>query len=124
MKVFLILGALILTQGVAVYSAVNPSSDPFYAGVPAVRKNGSLDFTRLYHATLYLSRSAKNPNKIVGRISGGKGTVPNASKKKQVYKRANVGSSLFNLEVRFNRSIYTVYQRGAVNLWAIGNPRT
>lgn len=124
MKKFLIFGALIFMQGVTAYSAVNPSSDPFYAGVPAVRKNGSLDFTRLYHATLYLSRSAKDPNKIVGRISGGRGTVPNASKKKQIYRRANVGSSLFNLEVRFNRSVYTVYKRGAVNLWAIGNPRS
>ncbi len=118
-KCYFLVGAPAFSQVVAEYPAVNPWSPPFYTGVPAVRKNGILDFTRLHHATLYLSRSAKNPNKIVGRISGCRGTVPNASKKKQIYKRANVGSSLFDLEVRFNRSIYTVYKRDAVNLWAI-----
>jgi len=118
----LLAASLLLFGGHSVATA-GVSVNPFYIRLPSVLKNGSLDYGRMRHATMYLSQSAKEPGKIIGRASGPAGTVFNDSRMKQTYERANVGSTVFNLEVRFTRSIYTVHMLGAIDFWAIGDPR-
>ncbi len=88
--------------------------------VPSIKANGSLDFSNRYTVSMYFAQSIKHRHLLVGRAHGNRGTVSNASKKKQVYSRPNVGSTIRDVPIWVSQSKYTVYKRGAIDLWVRG----
>lgn len=112
---------LLFTPSVAYARPLNPG--PFSVRAPGVARSGRLNFNRLHAVTLRLSRSSRHPDKIVGRVNEPRGTISNLSRRRQVYRKANVGGALFTFEVRFRRSVYRVGSRGACTIWAIGDPK-
>lgn len=88
--------------------------------VPSIKANGSLDFSNRSTVSMYFAQSIKRRHLLVGRAHGNSGTVSNASRKKQVYSRPNVGSTIRDVPIWVSKSKYTVYKHGAVDLWVRG----